>query len=87
MTIARRIIKILCLHLSYCHVLAFEKELFEPDLDRLTDNLEAAMEFMPCFRDASIQSIIHGPITYTPDDLPMLGPTLLPNLWLAAGIS
>ena len=33
----------------------------------------------------SIQSVVNGPITYTPDLLPMVGPTLLPNMWLAVG--
>ena len=32
-----------------------------------------------------IQSVVNGPITYTPDLLPMVGPTLLPNMWLAVG--
>ena len=31
------------------------------------------------------QSVVNGPITYTPDLLPMVGPTLLPNMWLAVG--
>ena len=35
--------------------------------------------------DTSIQSVVNGPITYTPDLLPMVGPTLLPNMWLAVG--
>ena len=29
--------------------------------------------------------MVNGPITYTPDLLPMVGPTLLPNMWLAVG--
>ena len=32
-----------------------------------------------------MQSVVNGPITYTPDLLPMVGPTLLPNMWLAVG--
>ena len=28
---------------------------------------------------------MNGPITYTPDLLPMVGPTLLPDMWLAVG--
>lgn len=63
----------------------FGKELFEPDLERLEPHLEIAMEVMPCFAEANIQSVVNGPITYTPDLLPLLGPHLLPNMWLAAG--
>ncbi|XP_076063231.1 dimethylglycine dehydrogenase, mitochondrial-like isoform X2 [Oratosquilla oratoria] len=63
----------------------FGKELFEPDLDRLTLHLEAAMEMVPCFATASIQSVVNGPITYTPDLLPIVGPDTIPNLWQAVG--
>lgn len=63
----------------------FGKELFEPDLTRLEPHLEVAMELMPCFAHASIQSVVNGPITYTPDVLPLVGPDILPNMWIAAG--
>ncbi|XP_071520063.1 dimethylglycine dehydrogenase, mitochondrial-like [Panulirus ornatus] len=63
----------------------FGKELFEPDLDRLEPHLEVAMELVPCFADGNIQSVVNGPITYTPDVLPLIGPDMLPNMWLAAG--
>jgi dimethylglycine dehydrogenase len=41
----------------------FGKELFEPDLDRLQPHLEAAMQMMPCFQTAEIQTVVNGPIT------------------------
>ena len=41
----------------------FGKELYEPDLDRLQPHLEAAMELVPCFQNAEIQSVVNGPIT------------------------
>ncbi|XP_037074921.1 LOW QUALITY PROTEIN: dimethylglycine dehydrogenase, mitochondrial-like [Pollicipes pollicipes] len=63
----------------------FGRELFPPDLDRIEPNLEMAMELLPCFAEASIQSVVNGPITYSPDVLPMVGPTLLPNMWAAVG--
>lgn len=63
----------------------FGKELFEPDLNRLEPHLEVAMELVPCFAHANIQSVVNGPITYTPDVLPLVGPDLLPNMWIAAG--
>lgn len=63
----------------------FGKELYPGDLERLAPHLEVAMEAFPCFAQAEIQSVVNGPITYTPDILPMVGPTLLPNMWVAVG--
>jgi len=63
----------------------FGKELYPGDLDRLAPHLEVAMEAFPCFQEAEIQSVVNGPITYTPDLLPMVGPSALPNMWLAVG--
>jgi dimethylglycine dehydrogenase len=63
----------------------FGKELYPGDLERLSPHLEVAMEAFPCFANAEIQSVVNGPITYTPDILPMVGPTLLPNMWVAVG--
>ena len=31
--------------------------------------------------------MVNGPITYTPDVLPAIGPTLMPNMWLAVGFA
>ena len=45
------------------------------------------MDLVPCFAEAQIQSQVNGPITYTPDVLPMVGPTLMPNMWLAVGFA
>ncbi|XP_046383379.1 dimethylglycine dehydrogenase, mitochondrial-like [Ischnura elegans] len=63
----------------------FGKELFQPDLDRLAPHLDIAMKLIPCLADASIPTVVSGPITYTPDLLPMVGPSLMPNMWLAVG--
>ncbi|XP_066273140.1 dimethylglycine dehydrogenase, mitochondrial-like [Branchiostoma lanceolatum] len=66
----------------------FGKELFESNLDRISDNLEAAMEMVPVFRDAEISRIVCGPIMYTPDILPLMGPYRAQgaqNYWMAAG--
>ena len=65
----------------------FGKELFDPDIDRLAPHLEKAMELVPCFERAEIQTVVNGPITYSPDILPMLGPSLQPNMWLAVGFA
>ena len=64
----------------------FGKELFESDLDRIMDHIEIAMERFPCAAEAEIASVIAGPITYTPDILPMAGPMPeIHNYWCAIG--
>lgn len=64
----------------------FGKELFQPDLDRLTEHLEIAMNLLPILRDVDIHTVVNGPIMYTPDLLPLLGPfNDLPNMWMAVG--
>lgn len=62
------------------------RELFEPDADRLHEHLERAMEMVPALRDAPIRRIISGPICYSPEAAPLLGPfSPLRHYWLMAG--
>ncbi|XP_053557345.1 dimethylglycine dehydrogenase, mitochondrial [Bombina bombina] len=64
----------------------FGKELFESDLDRIMEHVEAAMEMVPVLKKADIINIVSGPITYTPDILPMVGPHQgVQNYWVAVG--
>ncbi|XP_048021396.1 dimethylglycine dehydrogenase, mitochondrial [Megalobrama amblycephala] len=64
----------------------FGKELFESDLDRIMDHVEMAMEMVPVLKNADIINIVSGPITYTPDLLPMIGPHQgARNYWTAIG--
>lgn len=64
----------------------FGKELFESDLDRISDNMAMAMEFIPVLADANIASVVSGPITYSPDVLSITGPAFdLHHMWLAVG--
>ncbi|NXP34975.1 M2GD protein, partial [Leiothrix lutea] len=64
----------------------FGKELFESDLDRIMEHIEAAMEMVPVLRKADIVNTISGPITYSPDILPMVGPHQgVRNYWVAIG--
>ena len=64
----------------------FGKELFDSDLDRIAPNLEMAANRFPVFGQAPIARVVAGPITYTPDVLPLLGPVpSASGLWLAAG--
>uniref|UniRef100_A0A671VL42 Dimethylglycine dehydrogenase, mitochondrial n=1 Tax=Sparus aurata TaxID=8175 RepID=A0A671VL42_SPAAU len=64
----------------------FGKELFESDLDRIMEHVEMAMEMVPVLKKADIINVVSGPITYTPDLLPMVGPHQgVRNYWAAVG--
>lgn len=64
----------------------FGKELFESDLDRLMTHVEAAMDMVPVLKEADITNIVSGPITYSPDILPMVGPHQgVRNYWVGVG--
>ena len=67
---------------------SFEKDLFPGELDRLLPHVEAAMNRVPSFENAGIKDIVNGPIAYTPDGNPMVGPAFgLENFWLSEGHS
>ncbi len=64
----------------------FAEELLIPDLDRLEPHLVRVIERIPTFAKAGIKAVNNGPICYTPDGCPLLGPVLShPGLWLATG--
>ena len=66
----------------------FGQELLPPDIDRLGPHIEAAMARVPVFAQAGIKDCINGPIAYTPDGNPLLGPAYgLRNFWFAEGFS
>ena len=52
----------------------FTNALCPDDLDRVTDVLEGAFARMPALMDAGIHSVVNGPITYTIDGAPLVGP-------------
>ncbi|MDA8870078.1 FAD-dependent oxidoreductase [Rhizobiaceae bacterium] len=52
----------------------FTNALCPDDLDRVTDVMGGAMTLLPCLETAGIHSVVNGPITYTPDGLPLVGP-------------
>ncbi|MGS4918105.1 FAD-dependent oxidoreductase [Mameliella alba] len=52
----------------------FTNALCPDDLDRIMDVLEGAFARMPALRDAGIHTIVNGPITYTIDGAPLVGP-------------
>ncbi|MDJ0626772.1 MAG: FAD-dependent oxidoreductase [Rhodobacter sp.] len=52
----------------------FTNALCPDDLDRVTDVLEGAFARMPALAEAGIHTIVNGPITYTIDGAPLVGP-------------
>ena len=66
----------------------FREELLPPNIDRLMPHLEKLMQRMPDFGSAGIKTINNGPMCWTPDGLPLLGPVARhPGLWLATGFN
>ncbi|MDP9091334.1 MAG: FAD-dependent oxidoreductase [Pseudomonadota bacterium] len=66
----------------------FGKNLFEGDLDRLLPHIEAAQRRVPSLSNCGIKDIVNGPIAYTPDGSPLIGPAWgVRNLWLNEGHS
>lgn len=64
----------------------FTEQLLAPDIERLLPHLEKVMQRMPALADAGIKQVNNGPICYTPDGCPMLGPVgSRPGIWLATG--
>lgn len=53
---------------------SFSNDLCPDDLDRVMDVLEGAFERMPALADVGIKRIVNGPITYTIDGAPLVGP-------------
>jgi len=52
----------------------FTNALCPDDIDRVTDVLEGAIARMPALAETGIRSIVNGPITYTIDGAPLVGP-------------
>ncbi len=66
----------------------FGKSLFEGDLERLLPHVEAAQRRVPSLANCGIKDIVNGPIAYTPDGSPLIGPGWgVRNLWLNEGHS
>lgn len=66
----------------------FGAELMPPDLDRVEHIIEAAMARVPALETGGVKSVINGPITFTPDANPLIGPAHgIENGWLLTGSS
>ena len=53
---------------------AYERHLFDADMDRLEEFLEPAMHRLPILGELGIRTIINGPIPISPDGEPIMGP-------------
>ncbi len=66
----------------------FGADLLPPDLDRVEHIIEAALARIPAIGNGGIKTVINGPITFTPDANPLIGPAHgLNNAWLLTGSS
>lgn len=66
----------------------FAEELLPPDTERLLPHLERLVERMPAFGEVGINATNNGPMCWTPDGLPMLGPLPgMDGLWMATGFN
>ena len=52
----------------------FSFELYTEDLDRLEWYIESACARIPIIAEAGVRNVINGPIPYTPDGNPLIGP-------------
>lgn len=67
--------------------LDFDTELLPDDLERIEENFLAACERIPCLASAGVKSVINGPMIWSPDVQPVVGPVPeLENYWVAVGI-
>ena len=65
----------------------FGQDLLEPDLERITGELEVGFSHFPAFNDAGIKKIVNGPFTFAPDGNPLVGPVRgLPGFWSACAV-
>ena len=66
----------------------FENDLFQEDIERLEIHIEAAINRVPAFGEVGVKQVVNGPIPYTPDGNPLVGPAWnLENFWINEGHS
>jgi dimethylglycine dehydrogenase len=67
--------------------LDFGHELLPDDLERIERNLAGAVESIPVLGTAGIKRVVNGPMIFSPDLNPLLGPYPgLHNYWCACGV-
>ena len=67
---------------------SFRADLFPLVLDRIEEQYMAMIHRIPSCEDSGLKDDFNGPICYTPDGNPLVGPAPgLRNMWLAEGFS
>ncbi|OIQ31852.1 MAG: diguanylate cyclase [Alphaproteobacteria bacterium MedPE-SWcel] len=67
---------------------SFRADLFPLDLERIEDQYMAMIHRIPSCEKSGLKDDFNGPICYTPDGNPLVGPAPgLRNMWLAEGFS
>ncbi|WP_394153600.1 FAD-dependent oxidoreductase [Loktanella salsilacus] len=67
---------------------SFRADLFELDLERIEEQYLAMIHRIPSCEESGLKNDFNGPICYTPDGNPLVGPAPgLRNMWLAEGFS
>ncbi|SEP76531.1 dimethylglycine dehydrogenase [Loktanella sp. DSM 29012] len=67
---------------------SFRADLFELDLERIEEQYMAMIHRIPSCEESGLKNDFNGPICYTPDGNPLVGPAPgLHNMWLAEGFS
>ena len=62
----------------------FGMELFPGDFDSIEGAFQDAIDRVPCIENAGIKSIVHGPMPWSPDFAPLVGPVPgTRGLWVA----
>ncbi|RKF15361.1 FAD-dependent oxidoreductase [Roseovarius spongiae] len=67
---------------------SFRADLFQLDLERIEEQYAAMIHRIPSCEESGLKDDFNGPICYTPDGNPLVGPAPgLRNMWLAEGFS
>lgn len=67
---------------------SFRADLFPLNLERIEEQYVAMIHRIPSCEDSGLKDDFNGPICYTPDGNPLVGPAPgLRNMWLAEGFS
>ncbi|GAA6208591.1 FAD-dependent oxidoreductase [Cognatishimia sp. WU-CL00825] len=67
---------------------SFRADLFPLDLERIESQYMAMIDRIPSCEESGLKDDFNGPICYTPDGNPLVGPAPgLRNMWLAEGFS
>ncbi len=67
---------------------SFRADLFPLDLDRIEEEYMSMIHRIPTTEEVGLKDDYNGPICYTPDGNPLVGPAPgLRNMWLAEGFS